>query len=119
MGAPGGKAYERRTELPQEAAKWADHLIYTEEDPAHDPVEEICAQMVAATPAGTSHEAIYDREAAIRRAVELGFEGEGPALVCLLAKGDETRQHVGDEFVPCRTDGEVFLEAAEKYAQRP
>ena len=58
MGAPGGKAYERRTELPQEAAKWADHLIYTEEDPAHDPVEEICAQMVAATPAGPSHEAI-------------------------------------------------------------
>ena len=119
MGAPGGKAYERRTELPQEAAKWADYLIYTEEDPAHDPVEEICAQMVAATPAGASHEVIYDREAAIRRAVELGFEGEGPALVCLLAKGDETRQHVGDEFVPCRTDGEVFLEAAEKYAQRP
>ena len=63
------------------------------------------------------YEAFYDREAAIRRAVELGFEGEGPALVCLLAKGDETRQHVGDEFVPCRTDGEVFLEAAEKYAQ--
>ena len=115
MGAAGGKAYERRTELPQEAAKWADHLIYTEEDPAHEPVAEICAQMAAATPEGASYEVICDREEAIYRAAQLAFEGEGPAVVCLLAKGDETRQHVGDDFVPCRTDGEVFREAAEKY----
>lgn len=115
MGAAGDKAYERRVELPQEAAKWADHLIYTEEDPGHEPVSEICAQMVANTPEGTSHEVILDREDAIRRATQLAFEGEGPAVVCLLAKGDETRQHVGDDFVPCRTDGEVFLEAAKKY----
>lgn len=117
FGAPGGKAYERRTELPQEAAKWADYLIYTEEDPAHDPVEEICAQMAEATPAGVPHEVICDREEAVRRATELAYEGEGPAIVCLLAKGDETRQHEGDEFVPCRTDGEIFLEAAEKYVR--
>lgn len=115
FGAPGGKAYERRTELPQEAAKWSDYLIYTEEDPAHDPVEEICAQMAEATPEGTPYEVICDREEAVRRSVELAYEGEGPAIVCLLAKGDETRQHEGDEFVPCRTDGEIFLEAAEKY----
>ncbi|MDM8271629.1 Mur ligase family protein [Thermophilibacter provencensis] len=115
FGAPGGKAYERRTELPQEAAKWSDYLIYTEEDPAHDPVEEICAQMAAATPEGTPYEVICDREEAVRRSVELAYEGEGPAIVCLLAKGDETRQHEGDEFVPCRTDGEIFLEAAQKY----
>ena len=30
FGAPGGKAYERRHELPQEAAKYADYLIYTD-----------------------------------------------------------------------------------------
>ena len=117
MGAPGGKAYERRTELPQEAAKWADHLIYTEEDPAHDPVEEICAQMAAATPEGVPHEVICDREEAVRRSVELAYDGEGPAIVCLLAKGDETRQHEGDEFVPCRTDGEIFLEAVAARAE--
>ena len=117
FGAPGGKAYERRTELPQEAAKWADYLIYTEEDPAHDPVEEICAQMAAATPEGVPHEVICDREEAVRRSVELAYDGEGPAIVCLLAKGDETRQHEGDEFVPCRTDGEIFLEAVAARAE--
>ena len=29
MGAVGGKAYNRRQELPEEAAKWADLMIYT------------------------------------------------------------------------------------------
>ena len=116
FGAPGGKAYERRTELPQEAAKWSDHIIYTEEDPAHDPVAEICQQMADATPEGTSYEVILDREEAIRRAVDLGYEGEGPAILCLLAKGDETRQHEGDLFVPCRTDGEIFQEAVQQHA---
>lgn len=115
FGAPGGKAYERRSELPQEAARWADVLIYTEEDPANDPVEEICAEMAAATPAGTAYEVILDREEAVRRAAEIAFDGNGPAVVCLLAKGDETRQHEGDAFVPCRTDGEIFLEAARTY----
>lgn len=108
LGAPGGKAYERRQELPQEAAKWADHLIFTEEDPAHDSVAEICRQMAEATPAGCAHESIVERPLAIRRAVQLGFAAPNGAVICLLAKGDETVQHVGDRFVPMETDGSVF-----------
>ena len=115
FGAPGGKAYERRRELPEEAAKYADYLIYTEEDPANDPVEEICQQMADATPEGAAYEVILDREEAIRRAVQLGYEGEGPAILCLLAKGDETRQHEGNEFVPCRTDGDIYEEAVRNW----
>ena len=115
FGAPGGKAYERRQELPQEAAKYADHLVYTEDDPANDSVEEICQQMANATPAGTSYEIILNREEAIRRAVQLGYEGEGPAILCLLAKGDDTRQHEGNEFVPCRTDGDIYEEAVRNW----
>lgn len=111
----GGKAYERRHELPQEAAKYADYLIYTEEDPENDPVEEICQQMADATPEGTAYEVILNREEAIRRAVQLGYEGEGPAILCLLAKGDETRQHEGNEFVPCRTDGDIYEEAVRNW----
>ena len=108
FGAPGCKAYERRTELPQEAAKWSDVIIYTEEDPAYDPVEEICAQMAEATPDGTRYEVICDREEAIARSVELAFEFEQGAVVCLLAKGDETRQHRGSQFVPVESDPVLF-----------
>ena len=118
FGAPGGKAYERRQELPQEASKWADYLIYTEEDPAHDSVADICRQMSDATPAGQAHEVILDRPAAIERAVELAFASERGAVVCLLAKGDETRQHEGDRFVPCETDGDIFRRAVERTLAR-
>jgi UDP-N-acetylmuramoyl-L-alanyl-D-glutamate--2,6-diaminopimelate ligase len=119
FGAPGGKAYERRQELPQEASKWADYLIYTEEDPAHDSVAEICQQMSDATPAGQAHEVILNRPAAIERAVDLAFDCPEGAIVCLLAKGDETRQHEGDRFVPCETDGTLFYRAAEKHGAHP
>lgn len=111
FGAPGGKAYERRRELPEEASRWADFVVYTEEDPAHDPVEEICAQMAAATPEGQDFEVIVNRPRAIGRAVERAFQSPRGAVVCLLAKGDETRQHEGDSFVPCETDATLFERA--------
>jgi len=112
FGCPGDKALERRIELPQEASRWADLLIYTEEDPAHETVEDICAEMAAATPEGTHYEVIPDREKAIERATSYAFTCGDKALVCLLAKGDETRQHEGDRFVPSRPDGQIFAEAA-------
>ena len=108
FGAPGDKAQERRRELPQEASKWADLIIYTEEDPAHERTEDICAEMAANTPEGQAFEVICDRPTAIARAVEAAFAAPEGAVVCLLAKGDETRQHEGDRFVPCETDGAIF-----------
>lgn len=117
LGAPGGKAQERRYELPQEAARWADRLIFTEEDPAHEDPAAICAEMAAATPAGTPYEIICDREAAIRRAVELACSSDERALVALLGKGDEALQHVGSSFVPYRTDGAIFWDALASHSR--
>lgn len=111
LGAPGDKALERRRELPEEASKWADLLVYTAEDPAHERAEDICAEMAANTPAGQAHLVIPDRTEAIRHVVRLALESGEDWLVCLLAKGDETRQHVGDEFVPMEPDGDVFTAA--------
>ena len=115
FGAPGDKAQERRFELPQEASRWADLIIYTEEDPAHERVEDICAELAANTPAGQAHEVICDRPAAIARAAEVAFSAPEGAVVCLLAKGDETRQHEGDRFVPCETDGAIWEREAAKW----
>ena len=115
FGAPGDKAQERRRELPQEASKWADFIIYTEEDPAHERVEDICAELAENTPAGQAFEVICDRPAAVARATEVAFSAPEGAVVCLLAKGDETRQHEGDRFVPCETDGAIFLREAARH----
>ena len=114
FGAPGDKAQERRRELPEEASRWADYIIYTEEDAAHERTEDICAEMAANTPEGQPHEVICDRPAAIARAVELALAADGGAIVCLLAKGDETRQHEGDLFVPCEPDGTIFMREMER-----
>ena len=117
LGAPGGKAQERRRELPEEASRWADLLVYTEEDPAREAVGSSCAEMAANTPAGQDYEVILDRTRAIRHVVQLAQESPDDWLVCLLAKGNEVDQHVGEKFVPMVPDGEVFARAMHDYAR--
>ena len=104
FGAPGDKAQERRSTLPRVAGAYADLLIYTEEDPAHEAVEDICAELAANTPAGVAYEVIPDREAAVARALRTALAGERPSVVLLLAKGDETRQHRGDSYPEVKSD---------------
>lgn len=104
FGAPGGKAQERREALPRVASKYADLIIYTEEDPAHERVEDICAELAANTPAGVAHKVICDREQAVSAAIETGREAPEGAIVLLLAKGDETRQHRGDDYPEVESD---------------
>ena len=67
--------------------------------------------MAANTPAGQDYLVIPDRTEAIREVVRLALASGEDWLVCLLAKGDETRQHVGDEFLPMEPDGDVFASA--------
>lgn len=117
FGAPGGKAFERREQLPRVAGAYADLIIYTEEDPAHESVESICADLAAHTPASVAHEIICDREAAIARAFAAAQDcGEAGAVILLLAKGDETRQHRGDEYPEVKSDLTVARELMENLA---
>ncbi len=104
FGAPGGKAQERREALPRVAGKYADLIIYTEEDPAHQRVEDICAELSAHTPADVEHEVICDREEAVAHALDVARTGTRDAVVLFLAKGDETRQHRGDEYPEVESD---------------
>lgn len=104
FGAPGGKAQERREALPRVAGAYADHLVYTEEDPAHDRVEDICAELVRNTPEGVSHEVIFDREEAVRTVLERALACGEPSVVLLLAKGDEETMHRGDEYPEVKSD---------------
>lgn len=104
FGAPGGKAQERREALPRVAGKYADLIIYTEEDPARERVEDICAELAAHTPAGVAYKIICDREEAVAHALEAARAGNRDAVVLLLAKGDETRQHRGDDYPEVESD---------------
>ncbi len=104
FGAPGEKAYERREQLPQAAAPYSDLIIYTEEDPGHDCIEDICADLARNTPDTTPYKIIYDREEAVTFALEAARASDTPCVVLLLAKGDETRQHRGNEYPLVKSD---------------
>ena len=115
FGATGDKAVERRHELPQVAAKYADELIFTKDDPGHEKVEDICHEMAESTPAGVPYEIVPDRREAVRRAVELAYEGDGPAVVCVLARGTEGVQHENGGFTPAPLDADLFQDGVRSY----
>lgn len=106
FGATGGKGAERRFEMPPAAAPYADHLVFTEDDAGPESVEHICAQMVGATPAGTTCEVVLDRADAICHAFEVARAADAPAIVCVLGKGHEARQLRKNGPVPMVPDGE-------------
>lgn len=107
FGATGGKGAERRFEMPPAAAPYADHLVFTEDDPGPEPVEHICEQMVEATPEGTPCTVMLDRTEAVRHAFELARAADKPAVVCVLGKGHEARQLRKDGPAPMIPDGEL------------
>ena len=108
FGAAGGKAQERREQLPREAAPYSDLLIFTNEDPAHEDPMKVCRELAEHVPDDTPNKIILDREAAVHAAFKAAREEyvspDVPTIVLLLAKGDEELMHVGDEFVPIESD---------------
>ena len=112
IGAPGDKALERRSELPRQAARWASHIVITEEDPGREANEDICAEMLSHVPAGASAEVVLDRQRAVARCLDVALGYDSPSLVCLLGKGDETLIHRGTAFEAMVPDAEAFRAAA-------
>lgn len=118
FGATGDKATERRFELPTVAGKFADRLIFTKDDPGHEKPEDICRAMVEATPEGVPCEIVPDREAAIARAVELGFAADGPAVICVLGRGTEGVQHECGKLIPAPLDADLFQDAVRDWCAK-
>lgn len=89
FGCGGERDRAKRPLMGRAAARHADRVIVTTDNPRHEPVEQIVSDIVAGEP--TSFEIILDREEAITRAVR----DAGPGDVVLLAgKGHETYQDI-------------------------
>lgn len=112
FGARGDKAQERRHECPEVASRYSDLMILSEEDPAHEDVLALCEEVASHLPAGANYEIQVDRELAVKRAFEYA-RGHRPAVVLLLAKGAETHQQRGDNFVTVKSDMELAKEFIE------
>lgn len=117
FGCPGGKAYQRRYELPQVAAKYADKIYICAEDPGPDPAEEISAEIAGyAREAGIDYEEIEDRGAAIHKAI---LEVRKPTVLLITGKGEETRQKYGTTYAPCRSDADYTKDYIKEYNESP
>lgn len=108
FGSAGDKAFGRRRELGETAGRFADRIILTADDPAHEKVEDICQQIAQHIPSDIPYEIIPDREEAAKAAIT---KASKPAVVALAGKGPETDQAIGDGYVKCLSDAQL----AQKY----
>ncbi|MCK9314010.1 MAG: hypothetical protein M0P20_08195, partial [Methanocorpusculum sp.] len=113
FGCPGGKAFVRRRDLGLLSGLHSDKVFLTAEDPGDESVKAICediAQYVKAN--NDNYEIIEDREEAIKEAI---MRTEPNALILITGKGNETRQKIGKEYIPCRSDVEAVKMYLEEY----
>ncbi len=106
FGAAGERDAGKRPEMGRIAAKWADRLIITADNPRHEPAQQTIDDVRQGVPSGCDCEEYTDRLQAIHRALETAQPGD---LIALCGKGHEDYQAIGDENVPFN-EREIVLE---------
>lgn len=113
FGCPGGKAFVRRRDLGLLSGLHSDKVFLTAEDPGDESVKAICEDIARYVKANNdNYEIIEDREEAIKESI---MQTESNALILITGKGNETRQKIGKEYIPCRSDVEVVKTYLEEY----
>ncbi len=95
FGCGGERDRGKRPLMGAVAARNADHVVVTSDNPRGEDPSAIIADIVEGMPG--PHEVIEDRGAAIRRAVALAGPGD---VVLLAGKGHETYQEVAGRRLP-------------------
>lgn len=109
FGCTGGKGLDRREGMAHAAARWADRIILTEDDPGPENVEDICAEICRFLARdGKTAQVIPDREQAVETAVSTA---RTPAVVVLAGKGAETVMKRKNGPEPCVPDGMLAQKA--------
>ncbi len=99
FGAGGDRDRAKRPLMGEIAARLADHVIVTSDNPRSEPPEAIIDEILGGVPAAAPHvERDADRRVAIARAVELAEPGD---VVVIAGKGHEQGQeHAGGRKEP-------------------
>lgn len=93
FGAGGNRDQGKRPLMGEVAARYADYIIITSDNPRHEDPEQICAAIAAGVKSGRKvpYEIILDRRIAIETAVNQAAPGD---LVLIAGKGHETVQEI-------------------------
>ena len=96
FGAGGDRDRAKRPLMGAAAARCADRLVVTSDNPRSEAPASIIAQIVAGIPAGTDVQVEPDR----RRAIFLALgQAEPDDVVVVCGKGHETTQTIGDQVI--------------------
>ena len=108
FGAGGDRDKAKRPRMGEVAARNADWIVLTNDNPRSEPPARIIAEIEAGIVAvgGKSFDIIPDRREAIARALAMAEKGD---FVVLAGKGHETAQTIGSETTPF-SDVEVARE---------
>ncbi len=98
FGCGGDRDRSKRPRMARVAARWADRVIVTSDNPRTEDPGAIVAEIAAGfTPGDPPHELIVDRDAAIARAIAEAGERD---TVLIAGKGHEDYQVVGQTRQP-------------------
>lgn len=113
FGCPGGKAFSRRKDLGILAGQYSDEIILTEEDPGEEAVRDICMDISEYVKKyNNNYKIIEDRGQAIKNSI---FSSKPNTIVLLTGKGNEKRQKIGKEYVPCPSDVDYVIQYLKEY----
>lgn len=118
FGCPGNKALIRRKDMGEVSGKMADFIYITEDDPAEEKIEDICNEIVGHVEnvgGKDKYKIIYDREEAIKTAIE---DCKGECVIILAGKGAETHQKRGLVSEDYASDAVLAKKYLKEYNER-
>lgn len=92
----GNRDSAARPEIGDILFKLADEIVFTADNPRHEPLEKIWQELIGDHTEKNYH-LIEDRETAIQHVISLAQAGD---TICFAGKGGEAYQVIGDEYVP-------------------
>lgn len=95
FGAAGDRDKEKRPMMGKAAEDYADILVITSDNPAHEEPDEIIKEVLSGTCGKRPCKCITDRREAIAYALDIAEKDD---IVILCGKGHETYQIIGDEY---------------------
>jgi UDP-N-acetylmuramoyl-L-alanyl-D-glutamate--2,6-diaminopimelate ligase len=97
FGCGGERDRGKRPLMGAVAARHADRVIITNDNPRGEDPEAVIAEILAGIPSRAGVEVIADRGEAIRAAIALAAEGD---VVLVAGKGHEEYQQIGERRLP-------------------
>lgn len=106
FGAAGERDAGKRPDMGKAAARYADYIFVTADNPRFEPVEQTIAGVVRGIPERVPHEEFSDRREAIAAALSMAQKGD---VVALCGKGHEDYQAINGVDYPF-DEREIVLE---------